>query len=156
VANGHERSGAAIAVVALRGTRATIVHLGDVRIYRSRRNTIEQLTTDHTIADELRGSGLDMKRIGLRPGELAALTVYLGDPDSARHFAVRTLGVESGDRLVLCTDGVHRHRPPTAVDLDERSDMVVAEALVANAIADGGTDDATSMVVTLGFGQSLR
>ncbi len=149
---GHRNSGAAFGLVALHGSRATIVHLGDVRIYRLRRGMVQRLTTDHTIADELVESGFDVRRIGLRPAELAALTVYLGDLGSAERFAVRTIGVETGDRLAVCTDGVHRHHEPSPADLDGRSDAVAAAALVDGAITRGSTDDATAVVITLGFG----
>jgi serine/threonine protein phosphatase PrpC len=151
-AAGHLRSGAALGLVALYGSRATIVHLGDVRIYRSRRGAVERLTIDHTIDDELSDAGFDVRRAGLRPAELAALTVYLGDANTAQRFALRTIGVEPDDRLVVCTDGVHRHREPVPGDLHGRPDSVVAKALVDGAIANGSTDDATAVVVTLGFG----
>jgi PPM family protein phosphatase len=150
-AAGLDRSGAALGLVELHGGGATILHLGDVRIYRVRRGAVQRLTIDHTIADELAGSGLDPLHLGLRPTELAALTVYLGDSDSAERFAVRTITVESGDRLVLCTDGVHRHREPVWPDLEERSDAEVAGLLVSRAVDAGSVDDASAMVLTIGF-----
>ncbi|MEP7114110.1 MAG: protein phosphatase 2C domain-containing protein [Ilumatobacteraceae bacterium] len=152
-AAGRDRSGAALGLVELHGAGATILHLGDVRIYRIRRGAVQLLTVDHTIADELAGSGLDPARLGLRQAELAALTVYLGDPDSASRFAVRTITVETGDRLVLCTDGVHRHREPIWPDLEVVSDVEVADRLVSRAVESGSDDDASAMVLTLGFAE---
>jgi serine/threonine protein phosphatase PrpC len=151
LAAGLDRIGAALGLVELHGAGATILHLGDVRIYRVRRGAVQRLTTDHTIADELAGAGLDPTHLGLRPTELAALTVYLGDPDSAERFAVRTITVENGDRLVLCTDGVHRHSEPIWPDLEALTDVEVAGLLVSRAVDAGSVDDASAMVLTLGF-----
>ena len=149
---GVERSGAALAVVELHDARATILHLGDVRIYRLRRNAVEQLTTDHSIGEELARAGLDPARAGLRPAELAALTVYLGDADSADGFSVRTITVDTGDRLVLCTDGAYRPPPPAVWStVAGAADQPAADALVAAAQRAGGGDDATALVVTLGI-----
>lgn len=150
-AAGLDRSGAALAAVELHDARATIVHLGDVRIYRMRRGAAEQLTTDHSIAEELRRLGVS--RLRLRPAELAALTVYLGDPDSSRGFAVRTITVDDGDRLTICSDGVHRMAPASLWQaLAGEDDDAAAELLVRSAQLAGGTDDATALVVTLGVG----
>jgi PPM family protein phosphatase len=149
----RDRSGAALGLVELHDAGATILHLGDVRIYRVRRGAVQPLTVDHTIAEELAGSGLDAARLGLRPTELAALTVYLGDPDSAARFAVRTITVETGDRLVLCTDGVHRHRQPIWPDRAVKSDVELADLLVSRAVEAGSDDDASAMVLTLGVAE---
>ena len=33
--------------------------------------------------------------------------MFFGDPDSASGFGIRSVNVAPGDRLVLCSDGVH-------------------------------------------------
>ncbi len=152
--SGHARTGAAVAALLLQGPRAIIAHLGDVRIYRCRAGRDELLTTDHTVADELRRTGIDPLRTDLRAGELAALTVYLGDRDSARGYSVRTITVADGDRLVVCTDGVHRTTPPDSAVIQEMADSAAAEWLVTAAVASGATDDATALVCTLGLRDS--
>ena len=153
--DGIDRSGAAIAAIHCGSTGVTVLHLGDVRVYRVRRGTPEQLTIDHNVAEQLARDDINPARLGLRAGELAALTGYLGDEDSAIDFAVRALSVLDGDRLVACTDGVHRHLDasiwPTIDGLDDRD---AAALLVDAALRAGGTDDATALVICLGLGDA--
>lgn len=152
VRDGLERSGAAIAAISCSANGVTVLHLGDVRVYRLRQGTPEQLTTDHNVAEQLARDDIDPLRLGLRAGELAALTGYLGDEDSALDFAVRALSVLDGDRLVACTDGVHRHLDDTTWNaIDSLDDSVAAALLVDAAVRAGSTDDATALVISLGL-----
>ena len=151
--DGIDRNGAAIAVVHCGRGGVTVLHLGDVRVYRLRDGAAEQLTTDHSVAEQLARDDINPDRLGLRAGELAALTAYLGDEDSAADFAVRALAVVDGDRLVLCTDGVHRHCTATTWHaIDALDDHAAAAMLVDSAVRARGTDDATAMVVSFGLG----
>jgi len=150
--DGIDRNGAAIAVVHCSANGVTLLHLGDVRVYRLRGGSPEQLTIDHSVAEQLARDDINPARLGLRAGELAALTGYLGDDDSAADFAVRSLAVVDGDRLVVCTDGVHRHVTNTTWDaVDAIDDRSAAALLVDSAIRAGGTDDATALVISLGL-----
>ena len=62
---GHDRVGAAIAVVRCIPGRVVISHAGDVRIYRLRRGETHLLTRDHNVATELSSAGRE-PRLGLR------------------------------------------------------------------------------------------
>ena len=148
---GHRRVGAAAAALRYRGSRLTVVHLGDVRAYRLRHGQIELLTTDHTLAEELDRAGVPAGdgRSRLGRHQLAGLTTFFGDPGSSGGFAVRSLSVQPGDRIALCTDGVYRHVPVTAWRQAAQGDSPdeVAEMLVGTARANGTTDDATALVI---------
>ena len=149
-AAGHERAGAAVAALRVTGGRATLVHLGDVRAYRLGAEGAALLTTDHNVGQELARAHLDPVRLRLHPAEMAALTVFLGDADSASGFGVRSVAVAHGDRLVLCTDGVHARLGPDVWEAVAAitSPRRAAETLVEAAIEAGSTDDATALVVT--------
>lgn len=64
-----------------------IVHVGDGRVYRWRRGTLEQLTSDHTLHADVR----------LRA---------LGMPNPIARVDVRDEPFERDDRLIACTPGV--------------------------------------------------
>lgn len=151
-AAGLEHVGAAVAALRLAGDRATLLHLGDVRAYRIGDDGAVQLTSDHNVAQELVRARLDPGRLRFHPAELAALTVFLGDADSAGGFGVRSVSIAAGDRLVLCTDGVHGRLGPDGWQAVSGigSPQRLAEALVDAAVAGGSTDDATALVVALG------
>ncbi|HEX6813911.1 MAG TPA: PP2C family serine/threonine-protein phosphatase [Planctomycetota bacterium] len=111
---------------------ARLGHVGDTRAYRLRGGVCEQLTTDHAVREP---SNMLLRCIG---GGHATC-----DVDQAEW---RT---EPGDRFLLVTDGVWSVVPgPLLQRLAERSKpQAVAEALVAQALAAGGPDNATAVVV---------
>jgi protein phosphatase len=88
------------------GLDAFLGHVGDSRAYRFRQGKLEQLTRDHTLAQEILDTGL------LPPGafELRRLKHVLVNCLSATAKPVRVevqhRRLASGDRLLLCSDGL--------------------------------------------------
>jgi len=149
---GHERVGAAIAVVCSRANRTVVVHAGDVRVYRLREGTREALTVDHTVAAELELVGLRPDDVAGTHGRLGALSSFLGDGGAWRAFSVRMLDIRGGDRLVVCSDGVHRHVSADAwrSAASTPSCQELVDHLVASARRAGGPDDATALGLRFG------
>ncbi len=122
--------------LALRGRRAHLVHVGDSRAWRFSGGRLTCLTTDH-----------------VRP-----------EPD-LRHVLIRAMGIEpelrldhadielaEHDRLLLTSDGVHGvlSAARIAVILRENASAeATAEMIVEAAIAAGGHDNATAIVVDI-------
>lgn len=120
--------------LALCGRRAHLVHVGDSRAWRFSGGRLICLTTDH-----------------VRP-----------EPDLG-HVLIRALGIESvlrldhatlelaeRDRLVLTSDGVHgplSQARIAAILAEEASAEATAEMLADAAIAAGGKDNATALVI---------
>ncbi len=146
-------SGGGSVVVALRvGAEGTSVfHLGDARAYRLRNGLSEPLTRDHTVAEMMADAGIRRRDSGLRERELAAVTGWLGDDTTWFGFDVCELTVLAGDRIVLCSDGVHRHVSPTGWSLSAEIGGAgdAAEFLVETARRAGSTDDSTAVVIDL-------
>ncbi len=63
---GHDRVGAAIAVVRCIPGRVVISHAGDVRIYRLRGGEVQLLTRDHTVGTEINSAGRDPRHASRR------------------------------------------------------------------------------------------
>lgn len=149
---GHDRIGAAVGIVRVLDGRGVIAHAGDVRIVRLRNDQVQRLTTDHTVAHELDRAGLTADAVPGAHRRLGALTVFLGGTDSWRSFGVRSVDVRPGDRLVLLSDGVHRHLTPT--DWTDaaamHSSQGMADHLVVAARRRGGRDDRTVVAITVG------
>lgn len=147
-----ERCGGAV-VVALRivDDRASVVHLGDARAYRLRGGVAEPLTHDHSLAGALAELGVGRAESGLDARELRAVTGFLGDDSAWREFELRELTVRDGDRVVLCSDGVHQHVDHATWRRARRAEAAgdAAELLVAAALTAGSPDDATATVVDL-------
>lgn len=80
-----------------------IVHVGDGRVYRWRRGTLEQLTHDHTLRQHVR------EQIGLEATDELHADVRLralGMPSPAARVDVRDEPFERDDRIIACTPGV--------------------------------------------------
>jgi len=123
-----------LSVLVLRGTRFTLAHVGDTRIYRLRGETMEQLTTDH---------------VWDRPDMRHVLTRAVGlDHHLAMDYAEGEL--QAGDVFLLVCDGVWEPLGDMAMHhiLNLRQDPErAARALVEEALAKGGQDNASAMVV---------
>ena len=103
------------------GSELLLVHVGDSRAYLFRQDELEQLTTDHTLAQRLVDTGL------LGPESLRTSRV--------RHVLINALGAHpgvvpeteklrlaDGDRLMICSDGL----------TEMLSDKQIAEVLRLN------------------------
>jgi serine/threonine protein phosphatase PrpC len=122
-----------LTAVVLRAHGFTLAHVGDSRAYLIRDGECTQLTQDHVMGRSEFQNGLT-RAIGLDD----ALRVDYLDGD-----------LHIGDTLVLSTDGVHGyikqavlHALATTGTAQEAS-----QALVAKAIAAGGRDNATAVVL---------
>lgn len=88
------------------------LHIGDSRCYLFQQNTLKQITTDHTAANEiarsasLRSSDQTMlynphaltKAMGIEPSDTCTADVFF-----------TTNNLIKGDRILLCTDGLFLH-----------------------------------------------
>jgi protein phosphatase len=148
------RLGSTITAVWILGRAAHWVQLGDSRLYLFRDGRLTQLTADHTRGEFARRAG---KALPEEKDRLAQAFIFgsngLGQ-DEAVHIAVGLdTGAEPllpGDRLLLCTDGVHG-----VVDDGSLADVLrnvpepqaAAVACMERAIARGGTDNVTAVVI---------
>lgn len=140
--------GTTLDVVWLARDHAFVAHSGDSRVYLARPSAVLQLTQDHAELDELRATGV------LRPyGRASTANRLLNAVGLHEGVRVDTLFVDlhRGDRLLLCTDGVHGQIGGEA-ELGELlrtgSARDAARALVQRA-AEGGRDNATALVVAI-------
>lgn len=85
--------------------------VGDSRLYLFRGGRLQQLNTEHTLAQRLRrsvDSGLLSLDEALAHPEARALTSFLGQEKVAEvDGPPAPLPLQPGDRLVLCSDGLH-------------------------------------------------
>lgn len=125
------------------------VHVGDSRIYLLRDGTLTQLTTDHSLVEDLRRNGqLSAEEAAVHP-QRNIVTRALGiDPD----VVIDTDAVTpfTGDRFLLCSDGLFNEvEPDDLVSILRRySDPEeAATELVHLANEHGGRDNITCIVI---------
>jgi len=147
--------GTTITVALVEDTGVTIGHVGDSRAYRYREGTIEQITEDHSLVNELMKSGkLSPEEAETHP-QRSVITRALGtDPD----VDVDSFRVEAhvGDVFLLCSDGL-----TTMVDDDDILGVLekyhddldrATKSLVSAANRGGGEDNITVVAFAISDG----
>lgn len=142
--------GTTLAVVLVEEDEASIVSVGDSRVYAVRNGAIEQLTRDDTWLETLLAQNptLDRRTLANHPMR-HVLTSVVGAQDEL-DVTVRTRTLACGEWLILCTDGVHRALDEAALlqtIADSADPAAAAERLVASALARRGDDNASAMVL---------
>jgi protein phosphatase len=128
--------------------RAYIVHIGDSRCYRLRGGQLHQVTRDQTVSQALVDSGVMTAEQAAVSPYSNMLTQAVGGSDEVEP-ALSHLDLETGDILLMCTDGLTKHVPTTTIGRilqDYPSADAAADALVEAALAGGGTDNVTALV----------
>lgn len=155
----HRAGGMGTTVVAacITASRLAIAAVGDSRAYRVRAGTIEQLTSDHTIVQQLVDAGqLEAKDALVHP-QAHVLTRCLG---SAISFKIDCISFvieasdsgEGADSLVLCSDGLYSMVSDEEIAdvVSQMSPEVAVKQLVGMARARGGFDNITVVVIPVG------
>ena len=126
---GQRGAASTLVAAAVRRRDVAIANLGDSRAYLVRGGAARQLTTDHA---------------GERPN---AITRFVGDPRGVQPD-VFVESLRSGDRLVLCSDGLTRHveDPEIAAQVARADPAAAATRLVDLANERGGEDNVTVVV----------
>jgi protein phosphatase len=138
------------------GGRVAIGHVGDSRAYLLRGDTLEQLSTDHSLVAELVQSGVLTPEEAERHPQRSAITRALGTEPTVE-VEVRTVAGEVGDLFLLCSDGLSVMLGDdvisAAIEGAERDPQAAGEALVAAANAQGGEDNITVVLFELVDGE---
>ncbi len=128
------------------------LNIGDSRVYLVRDGAIVQVTTDHSVVQELVAAGR------LSPEEAEnhpygnVITRAVGPSDGVTPDYVR-LDVAEGDRFVICSDGLTKELTDYGIRhfLDENSDPADAvTAMLDAALENGGRDNITVIVLDVG------
>lgn len=128
---------------------AFLAHVGDSRAYLIRGPKVFRLTEDHTVANQLVREGLLAAKDAVGHPYAGSLARAIG-PSATVDVDTLFIKVESGDRFVLCSDGLTRYIAGGAMrELSEKhaDRQELADALVAAANAAGGEDNVTALVI---------
>jgi len=130
-----------------------VLHAGDSRCYLIRDGEVEQLTTDHTLARRLVEAG------GMKPQDEAMSrwsnvlwNVLGGKSQDELEAEVRQLKLQPGDRIMLCSDGLHRflnHDRILSILAANESCERACQEFIRLANESGGDDNITVIVARL-------
>ena len=141
--------GTTFAIALIHNESLYIGHVGDSRIYLLRKNSLFQLTRDHSYVEELVSSGTITREEAANHPQKNIITRALGTEEIVEiDICVRK--IYKNDTLILCTDGltnmVDEETIKATVENEEPS-LEAAKKLVALANQTGGTDNITVVIV---------
>lgn len=146
----NREMGTTLTVALIDRGRLWVGHIGDCRLYWIRQRREVQITRDHTMAQDMVDAGLLLPAAAERHPASHVLTRCLGAcPDQAPDLLELPLALETGDRLLLASDGlVKAVRPSELADLLRgHSPDSGADRLLEAALSGGAPDNVTVVVV---------
>ncbi|MDQ4007358.1 MAG: protein phosphatase 2C domain-containing protein [Actinomycetota bacterium] len=129
------------------GDRMGLAHIGDSRAYLLRDDELRQLTSDHTFVQGLVDEGrITESEARTHPHRSLLLRALDGRHDAEPDLT--TFDVRSGDRLLICSDGLCGYVDDAAIAQGLRSGTPDASALelLQLALDAGGPDNITCVV----------
>ena len=151
-AHGLPRAATTIVGVEVAQGSVTVAHAGDSRAYLMRADQLQCLTADHSLATLRREQGRDPEDLADGLGKPRALTGYLGTEVPLKAGSESSFTAMPGDRLLLCTDGVHEQLSFAEIQDHMRlaHRQAVVDSLTAAADAAGGRDNSTALLIEIG------
>jgi protein phosphatase len=145
-----EGSGATMAAALCGDSRIAVSNVGDCRVYLLREGHLQQITRDHSIVAEQLAQGLiDVETARTHPLRHVVTRAVSGQAGMA--VDILEFDIMPGDRLVLCSDGIHGvltdSEIASLVSSDGGSLEDLCRSTIAEANARGGPDNATTVLV---------
>lgn len=136
------------------GRSLQIVHVGDSRAYLFRGSRLHRLTRDHTYVQLLVDSGQLTKEEAETCGVRHLLVNAIGGANEDVRVDVDQVELASGDRVLLCSDGLSDLVDDEAIRqvlVECRESAGACQRLVDLALARGGKDNVTVVVAGYTF-----
>lgn len=129
----------------------TLGHVGDSRLYQIRDGALKQLTSDHSLVQELVDEGFMSEAEAHASVSNNVITRALGT-EPAVQSDIQQLQTSPGDRYLLCSDGLSNMLEATEI-LNIVRDEAPLEQRVGNLIdlanCHGGNDNISAIVVDI-------
>lgn len=147
--SGLEGMGTTVVCVIAKDERLHVVHAGDSRAYLFSGDSIRQITTDHSIVQELVSSGQITKEQARIHPNRNLITRALGtEPKLMTDY--NTVDFKDGAKVIVCTDGMSNYITDESLlkfirsnDCEKLPDMLIQKAKEL-----GGSDNITVAVIS--------
>lgn len=126
-----------------------LAHAGDSRAYRISNGSISLLTTDHTVAEEMRIRGNLTQKDARTLPQRHILTNAVGIKNDIRIDILGPLKLEYGDSYVLCSDGLSEHLEDHEIEeiTKQNTPEDACKLLLDLAKERGGSDNITIQIL---------
>lgn len=141
-----------VAAVAVNGKIATVVHVGDSRVYRVDSQGLVRLTEDHSEVNEALRAGRITEELAATHPKRNVISRALG-ADSEVEPDLIEIELDETTTLLLCTDGVTRHLDDSLLEdllLSGRHPQTVCQLIRERCYDDGAEDNLTAVVIDFG------
>ena len=157
----HSGMGTTAVVALIRKGALYLGHVGDSRAYLVRGSQVSQLTRDQTRVQEMVDGGFITEEAAKSHPDAGVLAQAVGQPRGLIPYVTPDeggIGLQIGDRLVLCSDGVYDSMAPDDFRqlTADRSATEGAQVLVHTAVERDGQDNATAVVAIIHAEQAQR
>lgn len=144
----YDNMGATVVATRIAERQAEIAWVGDSRAYLWRDGALSALTRDHSFLEVLRTQeNLSEEQLRAHPNRnLVTRTLGIGTPEPS----TASLPLQRRDWLILCSDGLNdelEDREIAEVLRSHRQPEAATEALIEAALAKGGRDNVSAVVV---------
>lgn len=145
---GYSGMGTTVVVCVVKNNHLHVAHIGDSRAYLLRDGVLKQLTTDHSLVQELLSKGRITEEEAVDHPRKNILTRALGT-DSSVPVDTMEMVLKSGDIIMLCTDGITNHVDENELKsfLKENAPEMACREIIALANDRGGFDNMTVLVI---------
>jgi protein phosphatase len=143
--------GTTLTAALVEGDEISLAHVGDSRAYVFRDGALKQLTSDHSLVEELRRQGRLTDEQAAEHPQRSIITRALG-PEPEVEVDTMTFRAKPGDVYLLCSDGLTTMIGDDAIArvLAEHEDLDDAvEELIRQANEAGGRDNITVIAFRL-------
>lgn len=143
--------GSTLTGLAVHEFTASLINVGDSRTYLIRNGTIEQISKDHTLAEDQVERGM-MSREEARDSQLKHILSSVIGVDSRIRVHIDELALAPGDMFLLCSDGltaVMSDEETLAFIMQEPPGPSILERLVEEVNERGGPDNTTLVLTVL-------
>ena len=142
--------GTTLSALMVTGTKVTVAHIGDSRIYLARDGVVKQITSDHTFVQRLVDTGRISEEEALVHPRRSVLMRVLGDIEQFPELDLDTYETKPGDRWMACSDGLSGVVPSQLMEsilLSKVGVKEAAELLIGEALEFGAPDNVTVVLV---------
>ncbi len=147
---GMRNMGTTVVMMARVGDRFFFTGVGDSRAYELRGSKFRQLTIDHSLTQALMDAGTISAEEAKTHRYRNVLYKYLGSRDGATGGTAIEVAPKSGDRFLLCSDGLTDGLDDSEIAELMKSNedpQTLSEILVDAALEGGSRDNITALVV---------
>lgn len=142
--------GTTLTALFVSGSEISLLHIGDSRAYRFRGNSLEQISADHTVLQELLNKGVISESEALVHPQRSMLTQALMG-DGTLEPSLHIFEAKIQDRYILCSDGLSGVLTDKEIKslIKGKSAVEAVDALIDATYINGAPDNVTVIVADI-------